>query len=275
MRNSTLRRRLPPSEKEPDTSLDLSIIVPTYREAENLRVLLPRIAATLKPTGLAYEVLIIDDGSDDNPQAAVREAADCPAELVVRTGLRDLSLAVLEGLRRARGRTFLVMDADLSHPPERIPDLLAALETGPGDFVIGSRFAAGGGTKDWGGHRRLNSYVATLLCRPLIGGVRDPMAGFFALRRETFERAEGLDPIGYKIGLELICRCRCRHVVEVPITFANRRAGRSKLSLEQQRRYLLHLARLYRDCRPGWGLLMRPMLAFMRAILTVLAVIAR
>jgi len=249
--------------------------VPTYREAENLRTLLPRIAAAMKPTGRSYEVLIIDDNSDDDPQAAVREAADCPAELVVRADMRDLSLAVLDGLRRARGRVLLVMDADLSHPPERIPDLVAALEVEPADFVIGSRFAAGGRTEDWGGHRRLNSYVATLLCRPLTGPVRDPMAGFFALRRETFEKAEGLDPIGYKIGVELICRCRCRHVVEVPITFANRRAGRSKLSLEQQRRYLLHLSRLYRDCRPGWGILMRPVVASMRAILAVLAAIVR
>jgi dolichol-phosphate mannosyltransferase len=243
--------------------------VPTYREADNLRVLLPRIAATLKELNRDYEVLILDDNSDDNPREAVREAAgDCPVELIIRTGPRDLSLAVLEGLRRARGRIFLVMDADLSHPPERIPDLLSGLEREPTDFVLGSRWVPGGGTLDWTGHRRLNSYVATLLCRPLIGRVRDPMAGFFALRRDTFERADHLDPIGYKIGLELICRCRCRHVAEVPITFQNRKMGVSKLNLDQQGRYLLHLSRLYRDCRPAWGLLIRPALWFMRVLLS-------
>jgi dolichol-phosphate mannosyltransferase len=250
--------------------------VPTYREADNLRVLLPRIAAAMKPLNLDFEVLILDDRSDDDPRAAVGEAAgNCPVELIVRTGPRDLSLAVLDGLGRARGRILLVMDADLSHPPERIPDLLAALDREPTDFVLGSRWVPGGKTEDWGGSRRLNSYVATLLCRPLIGRVRDPMAGFFALRRETFERADRLDPIGYKIGLELICRCRCRHVAEVPITFQNRKMGVSKLNFEQQGRYLLHLSRLYRDCRPGWGLVIRPALWLMRGMLKALTIMGQ
>ena len=258
------------------TGLDLSIIVPTYREAANLRLLLPGIAEAMTPAHLRYEVLVMDDASDDDPAGAVGEAANmCPAELIVRTGRRDLSLAVLDGFRRARGDILLVMDADLSHPPEKIPALLAALRQGQTDFAMGSRFVPGGGTEDWGGHRRLNSYVATLLCRPLVGRIRDPMSGFFTLRRETFLNAERLDPIGYKIGLELLCRCRCRHVVEVPITFHNRRLGASKLNLEQQRRYLLHLTRLYRDCRPGWGLLVRPLLWAMRAALRILEVPSR
>lgn len=272
----TSRRRYKTCNEGTRTSLDLSIIVPTYREADNLRLLLPGIAEAVKSTRLSYEVLVVDDASDDNPAAAVREAADtCPAELIVRSGRRDLSLAVLEGMRRARGDILLVMDADFSHPPETIPALLEALGRGQTDFAMGSRFVPGGGTEDWGGHRRLNSYVATLLCRPLVGRIRDPMSGFFALRRETFLNAERLDPIGYKIGLELLCRCRCRHVVEVPITFHNRRLGASKLNLEQQRRYLLHLTRLYRDCRPGWGLLVRPLLWAMRAALRILGIPSR
>jgi len=251
-------------------ALDLSIIVPTYREAANLGVLLPRIAEVMNPTGRQYEVLVVDDQSDDDPQTAVREGAGtCPVELIVRTGPRDLSQSVLDGMKRARGEILLVMDADLSHPPEKIPELMAALERPPTDFVIGSRYVSGGGTEDWAGHRWLNSYVATLLCRPLAGRVRDPMAGFFALRRQTFERADGLDPIGYKIGLELLCRARCRHVVEVPIVFPDRKLGVSKLNMEQQRRYLLHLSRLYRDCRPVWGLGVRPLLWMMRTILRV------
>jgi len=214
------------SERERDTAPDVSIIVPTYQEAGNLRLLVPRIASAMQPTGRSYEVLILDDNSDDLPDEVVRGLAErSPVELVVRTGPRDLSLAVLEGLRRARGRSLLVMDADMSHPPEAIPDLLTTLDSPGVDFVIGSRFAPGGRTEDWGGRRRLNSYVAGLLCRPLTGSVRDPMAGFFALHRATFERVEGFDPVGYKIGLELLCRCRCRHVVEVPITFANRTSG--------------------------------------------------
>lgn len=215
-----------------------------------------------------YEVLIMDDRSEDGTDQVVQEqAALCPVELVVRDGFRDLSLAVLDGLKRARGNVLLVMDADLSHPPEQIPDLLATLETPGVDFVIGSRFVAGGQTQAWGGHRWLNSYIATLLCRPLARGARDPMSGFFALRRNTYRQAKGFDPIGYKIGLELICRCRCSTIREIPIIFHNRVEGESKLNLRQQSRYLIHLNRLYRDCRPGWGLLFRPVIGLMLALI--------
>jgi len=245
--------------------------VPTYQEAANLRLLVPRIASSLQATGQPYEILIMDDNSGDGTEELVRTWSErYPVELVVRTGRRDLSLAVLEGLRRAKGNVLVVMDADLSHPPEAIPELLSALDRPGVDFVIGSRFTPGGKTEDWGGHRRLNSYIATLLCRPLTGPIRDPMAGFFALRRETFEQADPFDPIGYKIGLEILCRCRCQNVYEVPITFANRKIGQSKLTLDQQSRYLVHLDRLYRSCQPGWSMVMRPILWALFACLWLL-----
>src|SRR5262249_27240698 len=102
----------------------------------------------------------------------------------------------------------------------------------------------------WGAFRKVNSEIATLLARPFAGPVRDPMSGFFALRRETFERAQRLTPLGYKIGLELMCKCRVRHVQEIPIHFAERTRGQSKLSLREQFRYLEHLSRLYDFCYP-------------------------
>lgn len=230
--------------------------------------MLPQIAQAMTANGRTYEIWVIDDDSnDDTPQVVAEAAANMPVNLVIRKENRDLSLAVVEGLRRATGNLLVVMDADLSHPPERIPNLLTALEQPPTDFVIGSRFASGGRTEDWNSGRRLNSYVATLLCKPLVGPIRDPMAGFFALSRSTLQRTERLDPIGYKIGLELICRCRCQHVVEVPIVFRNRVRGESKLSIEQQRRYLEHLGRLYRDCRPVLGVFIRPVLGIARFLL--------
>lgn len=258
-------------------SVDVSVVVPTYREAPNLRILVPRVSSALGATGRTFEIIIADDDSRDGTDTAVAEMASVhPVRLIVRTERRDLSLAVLDGFRAARGSTLVVMDADLSHPPEKIPDLLDALDQPGVDFVIGSRFVAGGGTtSDWGGGRRVNSGVATLLARPLAHGIADPMSGFFALRRSTLERADQLDPIGYKIGLELICRCRCERVVEVPITFPNRKIGTSKLNFEQQRRYLVHLNRLYRDCRPGAGLLMRPVIWGMRAGIGVCRAISR
>lgn len=253
------------------TSVDVSVIVPTYREAENLGVLIPRIRDALEPLGVVYEILIVDDDSRDGTDAVVTQmATTCPVRLIVRTQERDLSLAVLDGLRAAQGAALVVMDADHSHPPEALPALINALDTPPTDFVIGSRYVPGGRTEDWGGRRRLNSYVATLLCRPLTGRVTDPMAGFFAIARSTFQRGERFNPIGYKIGLELICRCACTHIAEVPITFRNRVHGQSKLSLTQQINYLIHLDRLYREFHRGWGFLARPALWLMIAILTVL-----
>lgn len=252
----------------PNDSPEISIVVPTYHEETNIRLLIPRVAEALEPMGRRYELIVVDDDSQDGTELAVAEfTARFPVRLIVRKENRDLSLAVLEGLRSARGEYLVVMDADLSHPPEQVPSLLEALDQPPTDFVIGSRYVPGGRTEDWGGRRRMNSYVATLLARPLTGKLTDPMAGFFALRRSTFERAGELRPIGYKIGLELMCRCACRHVVEVPIVFHNRVRGESKLSLEQQARYLAHLERLYRDYRRGWGAALRPVLWTMRGII--------
>src|SRR5207247_2034186 len=172
--------------------------------------------------------------------------------LLVRTANRGLSPAVLDGLRAARHDRLVVMDADLSHPPEKIPDLLAALEGGA-DFVIGSRYVPGGSTDaEWGLFRWLNSKLATLLARPLTSA-KPPMAGFFAWRRGTFEAGVDLNPIGYKIGLELIVKCRCRKIAEVPIHFADRKVGQSKLSFREQLRYLQHLRRLFIYQYPNWS----------------------
>ena len=232
-------------------AVEISIIVPTVNEAENLPALLERIDAALRPR--SYEVLIVDDQSRDRtPEVCRRLAERYPVDLLVRSDLTGgLSGAVLLGLSRARGQFLLVMDADLQHPPERIPDLLAPLASGQADFVLGSRYVAGGSTAArWGIMRKFNSRIATWLARPFAAGARDPMSGFFALTRETYSRAERPDPVGYKIALELMCKCRARRVVEVPIHFAVRGAGTSKLTVRQQLRYLDHLSRLYDFCFP-------------------------
>jgi dolichol-phosphate mannosyltransferase len=145
----------------------------------------------------------------------------------------------------ARGDVFVVMDADLQHPPEVIPGLIGALEGGA-EFALGSRYTQGGSTANkWTLFRKVNSWVATVLARPFAGRVADPMSGFFALRRSTFERGTRLAPLGYKIGLELMCKCRVGSVLEVPIHFAARAHGQSKLTVAEQFRYLEHLSRLY------------------------------
>jgi dolichol-phosphate mannosyltransferase len=225
----------------------LSIVIPTYQEAENLPVLVPQIAAVLERADIRAEILVVDDDSpDDTPAVCERLAADAPLRLIVRKGERGLSSAVIRGFQEARGDVLLCMDADLSHPPETIPSLLSAVAEDGADFVIGSRYVPGASTdEDWGAYRWLNSKVATLLARPL-SSARDPMAGFFALRRDTFRSAAQLNPVGYKIGLELIVKCGCRDIREVPIHFRDRLHGKSKLGLREHWRYLLHVGRMYR-----------------------------
>ena len=222
----------------------ISIVVPTYREAENIPHLLARLDRLRQERGLDLEVLFMDDDSQDGSVEAVVAAGHDWARIIVRTGNRGLSPAVIDGFRAARHPVIVCMDCDLSHPPERIPQMILALDAGH-DFMLGSRYVRGGSTDDdWGVGRWLNSLVATLLARPLTSA-RDPMSGFFALRKADFDRARDLNPVGYKIALELIVKCGFGHVGEVPIHFSDRVRGESKLTLKEQLRYLQHLRRLY------------------------------
>ena len=222
----------------------ITIVVPTYREAANLPAVIERVEGLRDACGLEAELLFMDDDSRDGSDAIVRDSGRPWARLVTRTRDRGLSPSVIEGLRLARHDVVVCMDADLSHPPEKIPDMLLALASGQ-HFVIGSRYVRGGSTdEDWGLFRYLNSRIATLLARPLTDA-RDPMSGFFAMRKSDFDRANDLNPIGYKIALELIVKCGIDNVGEVPIHFADRVRGQSKLTAAEQLRYVQHLWRLY------------------------------
>ena len=186
----------------------VSIIVPTYKEAENLPLLIPQVAAALAPRGWAWEIIVVDDNSPDQTRHVLDQlSARYPqVRFLIRTEDRGLSSAVLAGLELAAHEFIVVMDADLSHPPESVPSLVDALAKGDADFVIGSRYVCGGKTEDWSRLRWLNSAGATMLAKPLVGTVKDPMAGFFGFRRESLRHADALNPIGYKIGLELIVK---------------------------------------------------------------------
>lgn len=224
----------------------VSVVVPTLREAANLPLLVPRLAAAMDAARLSWECVVVDDDSrDGTDEACALLAGSFPVRLVVRRGERGLATAVLAGFREAQGGLLVVMDADLSHPPEAVPALVAAVREGRGDLVFGSRYVDGASTDErWSLGRRLNSTVATLLARPLTA-MTDPMSGFFALSRATLATAAPLDPVGYKIGLELAVKCVGCRVGEVPIHFADRAHGESKLGFREQVRYLRHLARLY------------------------------
>ncbi len=224
----------------------ISVIVPTYREAENVEQLVRRAFAATRSAGLPAEMVVVDDDSPDGTARVVEALSQRhPVRLVARKGKRGLASAVLDGFEQARGEILVVIDADLSHPPEKIPELVSVIASHRADFAIGSRYVRTGRVRNWPARRRIASRLATLLARPLVNA-QDPLSGFFCLARSKLRSANRLAPVGYKIGLELMIKCRCRSIVEVPIVFTDRRAGESKAGLGQCIAYGRHLVRLYR-----------------------------
>jgi dolichol-phosphate mannosyltransferase len=241
----------------------LSVIVPTYNERENVRPLVEGVIAALKGLSESAELLFIDDDSPDGTADEVRHVADelgvadgpvgsataagrLVVRAVVREDERDLAGAVQRGFKEARGDVIAVMDADLSHPPEVLPALLEAIRSGRADVAVASRRVKGGGVSNWPMKRRVMSWGAGLLARPLVP-VKDTTSGFFALTRECVEGVR-LRARGYKIGLEVLACGRYDLVEEVPYIFTDRRRGRSKLGGGVMLAYLVQLAALYR-CR--------------------------
>ena len=235
-----------------DGKAGVTVVVPVFREAENLRVLAEGLAEVLGRSEMAWDLLLVDDDSRDGSEEVVERLAaeGLPVRLRVRRGVgRDLSLAVLEGLRLAARDRVVVMDADLSHPPACVVDLLAVLDEG-WDMAVASRYVDGGRVeRGWSGWRFAASCLATWLVRPLTD-CRDPMSGFFAVDRHRLGALERFRPVGYKIGLELMVRGGLR-VAEVPFRFRTRRAGVSKMGVRQQVAFLRHVGRLYTFCLGG------------------------
>ena len=233
-------------EKSASTPAPVSVVVPTFREAAGLRTLVERVHGVLSGYGSEWELFLVDDDSGDGSEDVIAKLGrSAPVRLHVRREPpRDLSLSVLLGIRLARFDRVVVMDADLSHPPERIPDLLGALDTGA-ELALGSRYVPGASVdRGWSRARRSSSRLATALAQPLVN-CADPLSGFFAADRRLLPAPERLRPIGYKIALELMVRGRLR-VTEVPIVFHDRRIGSSKMSWRILVAYLRQLARLYR-----------------------------
>lgn len=222
----------------------MGVVIPTYKEAENLPRLLSELS-NLRSEFKDFEVLIMDDQSPDGtPEVFAASGVDDWAKLVLRTGSKGLSPAVAEGVMLTCMDYIVVMDADLSHNPAVIPKMVSRLVQDEADFVLGSRYIPGAEIEgEWGWFRHLNSQVATLLARPFVK-VRDPMSGFFAFKRSFLDRAPRLNPVGYKIGLELMVKLGFDRIVEEPIYFSDRDKGESKLSLKEQLNYIRHLFRL-------------------------------
>eukprot|EP00295_Goniomonas_pacifica_P046243 CAMPEP_0175918310 /NCGR_PEP_ID=MMETSP0108-20121206/11813_1 /TAXON_ID=195067 ORGANISM="Goniomonas pacifica, Strain CCMP1869" /NCGR_SAMPLE_ID=MMETSP0108 /ASSEMBLY_ACC=CAM_ASM_000204 /LENGTH=264 /DNA_ID=CAMNT_0017240923 /DNA_START=1 /DNA_END=795 /DNA_ORIENTATION=- len=223
------------------------VIVPSYKEGPNIRPLVERVSKALAAENVKATITYVDDNSRDGSVETIEKlkSEGYNAEIIVRTKERGLSSAVVHGFNSVGGEFLVCMDGDLQHPPEKVPEMLKALETH--DFVIGTRYGDGFNVdKDWPMHRKIISQGARMLARPLTP-LSDPMSGFFGVRRDAFERGrKDLDTRGFKIAMEVYVKSRCSSHAEVPIFFGKRLEGESKLTGAVMIHYLLHLVALYR-----------------------------
>jgi dolichol-phosphate mannosyltransferase len=232
-----------------ESSVRLSLIIPTYNEAKNLPELVAQLQSCLPAAvGDSYELIVVDDDSPDRTWAVASELArTCPNLRVIRRqGEKGLSTAVIRGWQAARGEILGVMDADLQHPVEVNLGLLSAISNGA-SLAVASRHIEGGGVSDWSLFRRVTSrgaqLLGLLLLPGVLGKVSDPMSGYFMMKRSAVAGVE-LDPVGYKILIEVVARANIQWIDEVGYVFRERVAGASKVTWRLYVQYLRHLLRL-------------------------------
>lgn len=225
----------------------VSVVIPTYQERANVERVVRDASAALGPR--PHEIVVVDDASPDGTADVVDALGDAglPARAVRRVGERGLASAVLHGFRHAKGDVLVVMDADGSHPAELLPALVDGVAEGA-DVCVASRYAPGGGIEGWPWRRRLVSAMATRLAAHLTP-VRDPLSGFFAVKRDVVE-GQPLDPRGFKVGLDILVRGDHARVKEVPFVFRDRAQGKSKLHAGVFVDYVRHLWELTRAANP-------------------------
>lgn len=226
----------------------LALVIPTLREAENIRGVLDHVRSVLDPTKVPYEILVVDDDSRDGTEAIVSEVSvqDPRVRLLVRKGEKGLSGAVLYGWERTDAAILGVMDADMQHPPELLPQLLSAIQEGC-DLAIGSRYTKGGQLGEWNPVRKFLSAAAVWVTWPLQSGharANDPMSGFFMVHSSCLRQAV-FQKTGFKLLLEVLVRGQIKTVKEIPFAFGLRHKGASKANLKVGWDYALLLGRLY------------------------------
>lgn len=223
--------------------MKLSIVIPTYNEKENIQELLFGLKEEFNKTKIDVEIIVVDDNSPDGTgqvlDGLIKEYKNL--KIIHRMGKLGLSSAIMEGFEVAEGEILGVMDADLSHPIQKMGEMYKTIIAKNVDMVIGSRYVRGGKIKNWSLSRKILSKGATLLARVFVN-IKDPMSGFFMIKKEVIINKE-INPKGFKILLELLIKTECKNIVETPITFTDRTAGTSKAGIKEVFYYLNNLIR--------------------------------
>jgi dolichol-phosphate mannosyltransferase len=230
----------------------ISIIIPTYNESQNIVGILKSIHDNI-PKGLYTETIVVDDNSPDGTGKIVedyisniKKIAENTINIVHRKAKNGLSSAILNGIQTAKGETIVVMDSDFSHPPQIIPKMIDAFKQYQCDLVVASRYITGGNIQGWTTKRKLMSKIATSIAKNGLGiKTKDPMSGFFAFKKNIIKELN-FDAIGYKILLEMLVKTKGVKVKEIPYTFENRKLGSSKLDSSTIIDYFKSVFKLYR-----------------------------
>jgi len=230
----------------------VSIIIPTYNESQNILKILKSIGDILPPKILT-EAIVVDDNSPDGTGKIVenylknfKKITGYTIDVIHRTAKKGLSSAILNGIQQAKGDTIVVMDSDFSHPPQIIPRMVDALKKYRCDIVVASRYVKGGKISNWSLKRKFMSKIATSIAKKGLGvQAADPMSGFFAFKRPIIKGLK-FDAIGFKMLLEILVKTRGANVREIPYTFTDRKLGSSKVSLSTAYDYAKSVWKLYR-----------------------------
>jgi len=230
----------------------VSIIIPTYNESQNILKILKSIGDFL-PKNILAEAIVVDDNSPDGTGKIVenylkefKKITGYTIDVIHRTAKKGLSSAILNGIQQASGDTIVVMDSDFSHPPQIIPRMLDALRKYRCDIVVASRYVKGGKISGWPLKRKLLSKLATAIAKKGLGvSPADPMSGFFAFKRPIIKGLK-FDAIGFKMLLEILVKTKGVSVREIPYTFTDRQFGSSKVTLSTAIDYAKSVWKLYR-----------------------------
>ena len=243
-------------KQEINENNQISIILPTYNESENIIKILRSIGEIL-PKSVPTQAIVVDDNSPDGTGKLVedylknvKKMADYTIEIIHRKAKEGLGSAILKGIQQAKGDTIVVMDSDFSHPPLIILKLIESIKKHQYDIAVASRYIKGGKIQGWSLKRKIMSKFATLIAKKGLGiDTHDPMSGFFAFKRNIIKELN-IDAIGFKFLLEILVKTKGVNIKEIPYTFQNRELGSSKLSIRTIFDYYRSVWKLYRYGKP-------------------------